>query len=180
MQKRKQLKRATRVRAPRVDVEGMARYFAAQPDVVVAYLFGSVARGQAHAHSDVDVAVLFDTRLDPFQRADRYLEILGRIPSNLATRQIDVRMLNNTPPVFLAQVVGLGEPIYARSEKERIEFEVRTMTEYLDTKPLREFFKRALFREIEEGNFGRRKRRHPISLGAAQTVQDATAGSAGA
>ncbi len=162
-------------RARRVNIEGMARFFAQQPDVAVAYLFGSVARGRAHSRSDVDVAVLFDDRLDHFQRAERFLEILGQIPSDLATREIDIRMLNDAAPVFLAQVVGLGRLIYARSRKEEIEFRVHAMTAYADTQPLREFFKRALFREIEEGNFGRRRRRHPVSLGIAQTIQDATA-----
>lgn len=170
----------SRRRKPRVDVAGLAKFFAQQPDVVVAYLFGSVAKGTARAQSDVDVAVLLDERLEPSRMAKRYLEILGRIPSTLATHEIDVRSLNEATPVFLAQVVGLGKLIYARSKKEQIEFEVRAMTAYLDTKPLREFFKRALFREIEEGNFGRRRRRHPISPGVAQTVQDATAGTASA
>jgi len=179
MRTHKKSKMVTGTRAPRVDIEGMASFFAQQPDVVAVYLFGSVTRGRARPRSDVDVAVLLDARLDPFQRVERYLEIMGRIPSNLATHEIDVRLLNDATPVFLAQVIGLGKPVYARSKKEEIEFQVRAMTAYADSKPLREFFKRALFQEIKEGNFGRRRRRHFVSPGVAEAVQDATAGVAG-
>ncbi|RME36982.1 MAG: nucleotidyltransferase domain-containing protein, partial [Thermoflexia bacterium] len=35
----------------------LLEYLAAQPDVVAAYLFGSVAEGRARLQSDVDIAV---------------------------------------------------------------------------------------------------------------------------
>ncbi len=41
-----------------VDLDGMTAYLARQPDVDAAYLYGSVARGQANVLSDVDIAVL--------------------------------------------------------------------------------------------------------------------------
>ncbi|MDE3091325.1 MAG: nucleotidyltransferase domain-containing protein, partial [Chloroflexota bacterium] len=133
----RKLKSIPRPRKPRVDIAKLAQFFAQQPDVVVAYLFGSVAKGTARPQSDVDVAVLFDARLDRFARADRFLDLLGRIPSELSTHEFDLRLLNDTTPVFLAQVIGSGEPIYARSRREQIDFEVRAMTEYIDTQPLR-------------------------------------------
>lgn len=43
-------------RATAIDL--LTRYFADRDDVVAAYLFGSVARGEARAGSDVDVGVL--------------------------------------------------------------------------------------------------------------------------
>ena len=49
---------------PRVDLAAIGTYFARQPGVVVAYLFGSITRGQANGLSDVDVAVLLDSNLD--------------------------------------------------------------------------------------------------------------------
>ncbi len=165
-----------RQRAPRVDVAGLARYFAAQPDVVVAYLFGSVARGTARPQSDVDIAVLFDARLDALARVEREMEIARNLPKELATGEIDLRSLHNVSPVFLAQVLGTGTLLYARSESERIAFEVRAMSEYLDTRPLREYFKRHLFQEIREGNFGRRRRRYPRTTRITPTIQSAVVG----
>ena len=45
-----------------IDLEAIQSYFAGQPEVVVAYLFGSVARGRANHLSDVDIAVLLGRR----------------------------------------------------------------------------------------------------------------------
>ena len=42
--------------------------------VILAYLFGSVARGEAHLESDVDIAVLFDEKI----KKDDYLRKEGR------------------------------------------------------------------------------------------------------
>ena len=44
--------------APSVSVDGLREYFTTQRDVIAAYLFGSVARGDPNALSDVDVAAL--------------------------------------------------------------------------------------------------------------------------
>ncbi|MCL4394726.1 MAG: nucleotidyltransferase domain-containing protein [Chloroflexi bacterium] len=156
-----------------MDLRGLQMFFARQPDVVLAYLFGSVAKGTARERSDVDIAVLFDPRLDRFERGERFLSLLGRIPSDLATHEMDVRVLNDAAPVFRAEVVRSGKPIYAKSRQEQIDFEVRVMAEYDDTRPMREFFKRKLFQEIREGNFGRRRRRDPGTVAVAQTVSDA-------
>lgn len=84
-------KRKTKVKGkytPKVDLEGLAPYFAAQPDVVVAYLFGSFAKGMAHSKSDVDIAILFDMYLDAEQRLQRERE-LERDLSRLATHKTD-------------------------------------------------------------------------------------------
>ena len=172
--KRREVK--MRQRAPRVDVAGLARYFAAQPDVVVAYLFGSVARGTARPQSDVDIAVLFDVRGDVLACVEREMEIARNLPKELATGEIDLRSLHNVSPVFLAQVLGTGTLLYARSESERIAFEVRAMSEYLDTRPLREYFKRHLFQEIKEGNFGCRRRCYPRAARITPTIQSAVVG----
>jgi len=166
----------TRPRAPRVDVEGLARYFAAQPDVVVAYLFGSVAKGTARPQSDVDIAVLFDARLEVFARVEREMEIARHLPKELATGEIDLRSLHDASPVFLAQVLDAGKLVYARSEPERIAFEVRAMSAYLDTQPLREYFKQQLFQEIKEGNFGRRRRCHSRAPRITPTIPGAVVG----
>ena len=40
----------------------VARALEARPEVLDAYVFGSVARGEAQLHSDIDVAVYLDRR----------------------------------------------------------------------------------------------------------------------
>ncbi len=45
-------------RPPALDEAGLVAFLATQPDVVAAYLFGSLAHGCATPRSDVDIAVL--------------------------------------------------------------------------------------------------------------------------
>jgi predicted nucleotidyltransferase len=168
-----QTKAVTRKRKPRVDVAGLADFFAQQPDVVVAYLFGSVAKGTARAQSDVDVAVLLDERLEPRQQSERYLALLGGEVDRFADRPLDVRLLNGTTPLFCSQVVKHGQVIYERTRAERIAFEVSTMANYADTKPMRDFFAHDLYQRIREGKLGERRRRyHSSTLEAARRLQE--------
>jgi len=161
----------TRPRAPRVNVAGLARYFAAQPDVVVAYLFGSVAKGTARPQSDVDIAVLFDARLDASERGARYFSLLGRALERFTTAPVDVRLLNDATPLFCFQVLKYGKVIYARTRAERIAFQVSVMTKYADSKPLRDFFTQDLYRRIREGRFGeRRENNHSRALETARRL----------
>jgi predicted nucleotidyltransferase len=151
----------------------MAAYFARQPEVVLAYLFGSVAKGTARPESDVDVAVLFDAKLDPFERGERYFNLLGSALDSFANRPVDVRMLNGAGPLFCSQVVRHGWVIYERSRAERIAFQVFTMANYADTKPMRDLFTQVLYRRIQEGRFGERTRRHhPSTLEIARQIHE--------
>ena len=167
---RRMRKRSQSIKLPSVDIEGLARFFAQQPDVVVAYLFGSVAKGTARPRSDVDVAVLFDARLDSLERAGKYLQMLGAL-SDFVKGDLDVQTLNQASPLFCSQVVKYGRVIYERTPAERIALEVRSMARYADTKPMRDFFTQILDQRIREGKFGERTRRdYPSALEVARQL----------
>lgn len=173
-QTQQKAKTVSRRRKPRVDVAGLAKFFAQQPDVVVAYLFGSVAKGTARAQSDVDVAVLLDERLGPLERGERYLTLLGL--DRFADRSLDVHLLNEATPLFCSQVVKHGRLIYERARAERLTFEVFTMANYADTQPMREFFTQDLYQHIREGKIGERRRKyHSGMLENARRLQRQTA-----
>lgn len=138
----------------------LLEYLAAQPDVVAAYLFGSVAEGRAHPRSDVDIAVLLAADLDEETRFDRRLR-LGWEAESIVGRRTDLVVLNDAPPRLQHQVLKHGRLIYERDQAARVEFEVRAGKIYADLKPMYDFFKAALFREIREVGLGRRRRRYP-------------------
>ena len=71
-----------------------------------AILFGSLAKGKFHAHSDIDIAV---DGLNLFERDD-----LGRHLATLTDFPVDVRDLNGTPE-FRDLVEFYGEVLYAQS-----------------------------------------------------------------
>ena len=84
-----------------------------------AVVFGSYARGTADGYSDLDLAVVLDTRLPPSERWPLLREMLDALP-------VSVDLLVYTPEEFARGVeqrfgvfdaiVREGIPFYARSE----------------------------------------------------------------
>ena len=119
----------------------LRQYFAEREtddEIVVAYLFGSVARGDYEARSDVDIAILF--RKDPpatFEALPLRLE--GEI-ERLLGRHTQLVVLNMAPVDLCARVLRDGKLILDRDPSLRIGFEVHARNEWFDLQPvLREY-----------------------------------------
>lgn len=83
---------------------------AADPDIQLAYVFGSVASGRAHMGSDVDVAVQSRKPLDSAMRM-RLIEALA-----LATgRPVDLIDLRDAGEPLLGQILKHGKRIIGDS-----------------------------------------------------------------
>jgi len=163
---------------PNVDLARMTATLAEQPDIVVAYLFGSVARGQANTMSDVDIAILLQKGLDEETMLARQLAILVAL-EEMADREVQVTILNRASPFFTYQVIKEGMRLYERDKAERVEFEVRAMKEYFDVQPMLEFQNRALIQRIKETGLGRKKRGSSRTLEAAARIQERLTGISG-
>jgi uncharacterized protein len=149
--------------APTIDLAGMKQYFARQPDIVVAYLFGSVARGRAHKLSDLDVAVLFASEVGLDETVERQLQLMGDL-EQFADREVQVTVLNRATPLLAYQVVKYGTLLFERSRAERVAFYVRTLSIYFDFQPTLDLLNRAVERRIKEGRFGHRRDRNPSTV----------------
>jgi uncharacterized protein len=130
-------------RASRGVDDVLRRFFATQADVRFAYVFGSQARGTAHAGSDVDVAVRFDAPQGDLLRSAQLAEGIGRALA-LDPDRIDVRDLDDGTPQFRFFVLRDGRCVHERDHAERIAFETRTMKEYWDLRPMLEAHGQAL------------------------------------
>lgn len=119
--------------------ETLRRFFAATPGgVVAAYLFGSEARGQAGADSDVDVAVLLEAEPDPTLDGLR-LDLRDALEEKLR-RPVDLVVLNRVPVDLVHRVLRDGRLVLDADPSVRVEFEVRARNEYFDLLPiLREY-----------------------------------------
>ena len=111
------------------------------PDGVVAvYLFGSVARGQARASSDVDIGVLYAVT------PPATLEGLGgelAYDLELALRRpVDLVVLNRAPADLIHRVLRDGVLVVERDRARRIEFEIKARNEYFDLAPIRARYRR--------------------------------------
>ena len=120
-------------------IQPFAEYFGRQPDVVVAYLFGSVARGQATPLSDVDIAVLLDPTAKPEAVLDRQITLLTEL-TQLAELEVQLTLLNDVPPLLAYEVIREGILLHQRSGAERVAFQVKAMKEYFDVQPMLAFY----------------------------------------
>ena len=138
----------------RLDEAALIAHLESQPDIVAAYLFGSMAQGRATPHSDIDLAVLLNIE-DDMERFHRRLALMGAL-DRFADREVDVIVLNDASPLLCHQVLKTGRLLYEADRAARIEFEVRAGKIYADLKPMYDLFNQALVRELKEGGLGGR------------------------
>ncbi len=131
--------------------ESLAAYFSSQPDLVLAYLFGSYGRGQAGPLSDVDVAVLLAGDPDNGACLDRRMDLVWDLTGVLHFDDVDVVVLNQAPPALRYRVLRDGKLLFCGDDDARIMFYLRTVNEYLDFKPVLERHERAIFERARRG-----------------------------
>jgi len=121
--------------------------------VLAAYVFGSTVSGRARETSNLDVAVLLDGDPSPGRLTERRLELECVLDASIE-RPVDLVILNGASPVLQVQVLRGGRLIYERDRRARIDFEVEAGKTYADLRPMCEFFRQAVVREIEERYLG--------------------------
>lgn len=110
-------------------------------DLACAYLFGSVARGEAKAGSDIDLAVLY--RETPPATLDGLGLDLADALAAATGRAVDVVVLNRASPDLVHRVLRDGILVVENDRRARVRFEVRLRNEYFDLLPyLREYRRR--------------------------------------
>jgi len=103
-----------------------------------AWLFGSLARGEGHADSDADVAVLFGEP-PPATLCGGGLALEGRLESSMAM-SIDLIVLDDAPVDLIHRVLRDGQLLYDDDPSLRVRFEIRSRNAYFDLLPyLREY-----------------------------------------
>ena len=127
--------------------------FAAQPDVLLVYVFGSQAKGKAHARSDLDVAVLLAGYPDGATCTQRRLDIIGDLMTLFHTNDVDVVVLNRADLVLRYQVVEHGRLAYACEHDMAVEYRVRALNLYFDFAPFLKRMEQAFYQRIREGRF---------------------------
>ena len=148
-----------------------------QPDVLAAYLFGSVARQQSNTLSDIDIAVLLRPGLNAEAMLERQLALVGALEDAIK-REVQVVILNSAPPLLAYQVIREGVLLCEQDRLARIAFAVRTMKLYFDIQPRLEFHNQVTFRQIREVGLGCRRRNTTRTLEAAERIRKRLVGAA--
>lgn len=129
-------------------------FFGTRPEVLAAFVFGSTVRGAAGPLSDVDIAVLLTAGAARFHESDDYkARLLADLMSILGTRDVDLVLLNEAPPLLSHRVLRDGILLHVNDEKALADFRFRALQTYLDTKPLRQARTAALRERLDRGAF---------------------------
>jgi predicted nucleotidyltransferase len=118
--------------------ERVAREVAAEvarhPAIAAAWIFGSTARGDAGKDSDLDLAVLL--RAGAAGGDTGFLhDLASALERFSATGVVDILVLGQQGPVLRHRVLAEGRLVHDADPDARVEFEGRTIAEYLDWKP---------------------------------------------
>jgi predicted nucleotidyltransferase len=110
-------------------VEDLERQLRTMPDVLLAVLYGSMARGEEGAGSDADVGLLLRDQ----DLAARYAAeaSLGRA----ARTQLDVVYLDEAPPLLRFEIARDGVLLLERSPHLWQDFKARAMLDWWDWAP---------------------------------------------
>lgn len=99
----------------------------AVPGLIAVYLFGSVARGQRHQESDVDVAVLVTQPLSPQRRWTLQERLADQLHS-----EVDLVDLRAASTVMRVQVLSSDRVLYEADTNVRQRFEMHALSMYAD------------------------------------------------
>jgi uncharacterized protein len=111
------------------------------PGLAAAYLFGSIARGEAGPGSDVDVGLLYETT--PASRLlDQPFLAAAELESRLG-RRVDLVVMNTAPVDLVHRVLRDGLLLLQSNPSARIAFEVRARNAYFDLLPILKRYRRS-------------------------------------
>lgn len=121
----------------------IASVLADYEDVAAGYLFGSLAREEATARSDLDLALLFMRRGEGALEHHRAMaDIANRLESLVPSGRIDVVAIESQGPVFQHGVLSEGRLVFERDRDRRIDFESDAHVRYFDWRPTYEIARR--------------------------------------
>lgn len=126
-------------------------------DVVLAYLYGSQARGTPGPLSDVDIAVLFRAELSGQERLRQLLAVMGEFMDIFQREDVFVADLNDATPLLRFEVYREGRLLYCQDDAIRVKFLMEALRDYEDTRPLRALQRAYLLQRIDDGTFGRQR-----------------------
>jgi predicted nucleotidyltransferase len=115
-------------------IDALQRELEADARIAYALVFGSTARGDSHAGSDVDIALGLETGR---RLASREVgEIISRLEVATGGRPVDLVLLDEAPPPLAYRIFREGRVIVLRDPAALSDRKARAVLEYLDWKPI--------------------------------------------
>jgi predicted nucleotidyltransferase len=126
-------------------VECVRRALTGIAGIRVAYLFGSRVTRRARIDSDLDLAVRYDSSLDPAERSRVELDLVAALTDELGRlgERADVVDLDRASSAVGFRAIRDGRRVIERDPAERVRLEARIARMYDDDAPRRELIRRA-------------------------------------
>ena len=118
--------------------------------ISVLVVFGSRARGSHRPDSDLDIAVLLDTK-DSRARWRLQSGLAAALADLAPEGRVDVVLLDEAPDTLRQRVMETGRVLLCRDPEAWKDLRVRTMREYGDREWARRLFQEAQFRRLTGG-----------------------------
>lgn len=117
------------------------------------YLFGSRAKGAVKPLSDIDIGVILNKNVSRSKATDFKLELLSKAAEILGTDEIDLIVLNEAPPDLTFNILRDGKILFCRSRKDFFDFREAAISNYLDSRHLRDETSFHLNERIKKGRY---------------------------
>ena len=134
----------------RIMIENQIKsFFENKRDIVAVYLFGSYATGKARSCSDIDLAILFDSRSRAAinRRLDKYLIDLSRI----LRKDTHLTAMNFAGEELLKQIFKNGKSIIVNDTKKMSYFKMIAYSKIVDFHYHRSKMQSGIIRKVMEG-----------------------------
>lgn len=134
-------------------VDRLRRGLEPRQEILEAYLFGSSARGDAAAHSDVDVAVYLAE--EPESPYGYEAELTADLMRRTRTSSVDVVVLNRASPLLYHRVLRDGMRLLSRDLADTTRREGYALSRYCDFALQLAKVDAAFGARVRRGSFGR-------------------------
>ncbi len=102
-------------------------------DVMAIVRYGSVARNEAHLHSDLDICLVLDPRRGPFSAQD-----MAQARTRYLASDLDIKIFQSLPLYVRQRVLQEGQVVFVRDVSTLYDVALQTVQQYEDFRPIYE------------------------------------------
>ncbi|MBU4477600.1 MAG: DUF86 domain-containing protein [Candidatus Omnitrophica bacterium] len=116
-------------------IELLKKYFEERPDILMAFIFGSFAKGRQISDSDFDTAIYFDPKNKEVELGSEVYKDEGRIwldIEKIMGINTDLVVLNRAPATLSFEILRTGKPLIIKNYNFYLSFLSRVSFEAVD------------------------------------------------
>ena len=125
-----------------------------QNQVVLALVFGSVAKKRPNRLSDLDLGVVLADSVPNKKYPQTRLALLDKLGRILKKQPLDVIILNQASPLLTQMAISHGKVIFCPEQNLRIQFQIKSLKEFDDAYYLRRAYYHYLEQRVKNNQLG--------------------------